>query len=67
MEQNRIREKFDVATSRAVARWAVLLEFCVPYVKVGGYFIALKGPDVNKRLEESKAAMKILGGEFIEI
>ncbi len=60
------REKFDIATARAVAGLPVLMEFCIPFVKVGGYFICLKGPNANLELEESKNAMEILGVEFIE-
>ncbi len=60
------REKFDIATARAVAGLPVLMEFCVPFVKVGGYFICLKGPNADLELEESKNAMEILGVEFIE-
>ena len=60
------REEFDVATARAVAGLPILMEFCVPFVKVGGYFICLKGPNANLELEESKAAMDTLGIEFIE-
>lgn len=60
------REKYDVATARAVAGLPVLMEFCVPFVKVGGYFVCLKGPNANLELEESKAAMEVLGVEFIE-
>ena len=60
------REKFDIATARAVAGLPVLMEFCVPFVKLGGYFICLKGPNADLELEESKNAMEILGVEFIE-
>ena len=60
------REKYDVATARAVAGLPVLMEFCVPFVKVGGYFVCLKGPNANLELEESKAAIEVLGVEFIE-
>lgn len=60
------REKFDIATARAVAGLPVLMEFCVPFVKLGGYFVCLKGPNANLELEESKKAMEILGVEFIE-
>ena len=60
------REQYDVATARAVAGLPVLMEFCVPFVKVGGYFVCLKGPNANLELEESKAAMEVLGVEFIE-
>lgn len=60
------REQYDIATARAVAGLSVLMEFCIPFVKVGGYFICLKGPNANLELEESKAAMETLGVEFIE-
>lgn len=60
------REQYDVATARAVAGLTILMEFCVPFVKLGGYFVCLKGPNANLELEESKAAMDILGLEFVE-
>ena len=59
-----LREKFDVATSRAVANMAVLSEFCMPYVKKEGYFVALKGPSIEEELENGRNAIKILGGEL---
>lgn len=59
-----LREKFDIATSRAVANMAVLSEFCMPYVKKGGYFVALKGPAIDEELENGSNAIKILGGEL---
>ena len=57
-----IRESFDIATSRAVAPMQTLLEYCLPFVKVGGYFIAMKGPNYKEELKNSKAAIKLLGG-----
>ena len=60
------REKYDIATARAVAGLPVLMEFCVPFIKVGGYFVYLKGPNANLELEESKKAMEVLGVEYIE-
>ena len=62
-----LREKFDIATSRAVANMAVLSEFCMPYVKKGGYFVALKGPSIDEELQNGSNAIKILGGELKEI
>lgn len=62
-----LREKFDIATSRAVANMSVLSEFCLPYVKVGGSFIALKGPAVDQEIKESMNAIKLLGGEFVNV
>lgn len=59
-----LREKFDVATSRAVANMAVLSEFCMPYVKKDGYFVALKGPSIDEELQNGNNAIKILGGEL---
>lgn len=55
------REKYDVATARAVASLNVLCEYCLPFVKVDGYFIALKG--ANDELAEAENAIKVLGGE----
>ncbi|GAA0226066.1 16S rRNA (guanine(527)-N(7))-methyltransferase RsmG [Metaclostridioides mangenotii] len=60
------REKYDVATARAVAGLPALLELCIPFVKVGGYFICLKGPNADLELEDSKNAMRLLGVEFVE-
>ncbi len=62
-----LREKFDVATSRAVANMAVLSEFCMPYVKKGGYFVALKGPAIDEEMQNGKNAISILGGELENI
>lgn len=62
-----LREKFDVATSRAVANMAVLSEFCMPYVKKNGYFVALKGPSIEEELINGSNAIKILGGELKNI
>ena len=56
------REKFDVALARAVARLPVLSEYCLPFVKVGGSFFAMKGPDAENECDEAKNAVSILGG-----
>ena len=55
------REKFDLATSRAVARLNILLELTAPYVRVGGAVLALKGAAAREELEEAKTAVKKLG------
>lgn len=57
-----LRESFDVAVSRAVANLSVLCEYCLPFVKVGGYFAALKGPGAQGEIEEGKKAITQLGG-----
>lgn len=57
------RENFDVAVSRAVAPLNILLEYLVPAVKVGGVCICMKGPEIDEELEQSKNALKILGGK----
>jgi 16S rRNA (guanine(527)-N(7))-methyltransferase GidB len=62
-----LREKFDVAVSRAVANMSVLSEYCMPYVKVGGNFIALKGPAIDEELSDAKNAIGTLGGELKEV
>ncbi len=55
------RETFDIVTARAVTNMTALSELCLPLVKINGYFIALKGSNQDE-LEESKNAIKILGG-----
>lgn len=62
-----LRENFDVATSRAVANMTVLSEFCLPFVKVGGSLVALKGPAIDEEMADSKNAIGTLGGKFKEI
>lgn len=61
------REKYDVATARAVAKLPVLCEYCLPFVKVGGYFVALKGSDTSAEVEISKNAIKLLGGQIEKV
>ena len=60
------REKFDFAVARAVAPLNILLEYCLPFVKVGGYFICQKGSKLIEEMEESKVALKVLGAEVIK-
>lgn len=60
------REGFDVVVSRAVANMSTLAELCLPLVKVGGLFIALKGPKADEEVEKASNALEILGGEVIE-
>ena len=61
------RESYDYAVSRAVARLNVLCELCLPYVKVGGAFLALKGPALSDELGEAENAIRQLGGKVERI
>ena len=61
------REGFDFAVSRAVANLSVLSELSLPFVKVGGFFIAMKGPSVEEEILNSKNALKLLGGKLEDI
>lgn len=61
------RESFDIVVSRAVANMATLSELCLPFVKVGGIFIAMKGPRVDEELKDAENAIDILGGKVIKI
>ncbi|WBW97613.1 16S rRNA (guanine(527)-N(7))-methyltransferase RsmG [Oceanirhabdus sp. W0125-5] len=58
------REKYDYAVSRAVANLTALSEFCIPFVKVNGKFLAMKGPAVEDEINDSKKAINVLGGEL---
>ncbi len=57
------REKFQIATARAVAAMPILLEYCLPLVKKGGCFVAMKGPNALEELKLCQACLKTLGGE----
>ena len=59
------REKYDLVTARAVARLSVLAEYCLPLVKKGGQFIALKGSKFAEEIQEGTAAVTILGGKIL--
>lgn len=61
------RESFDIVLSRAVANLPVLLEYCLPFIKKGGYMICLKGPAIEEELLKSKKALKLLGGELVSV
>lgn len=61
------REMYDIAISRAVANMTTLVELLIPFVKIGGKIICMKGPNVLEELEESKKAIEILGGKIENI
>ena len=58
------RGQYDLATARAVASLNILVELCLPFVKKGGHFIALKGQDAHNEMIEAKRAITLLGGKF---
>ena len=62
-----LRESFDVATARAVAALPVLSELCLPFVKVGGIFLALKGKNAREEYEAAESGIQKLGGKLTDI
>ena len=68
-KQKDMREAFDLCVSRAVANLTSLSELCIPFVKIGGYFVAYKGPGAYDEAKEAENAINILGGklEFITV
>jgi len=63
----RYRQRYDLVLARAVAKMATLAEYCLPFCKVGGRFVAQKGADVSAELEAARSSLTILGGEIQEI
>ncbi len=63
----KLRETYDVACARAVANLPVLSEYCLPFVKVGGRFIALKGPDADRERTEAARGIGVLGGKIADV
>lgn len=61
------REKFDIAAARAVADLAVLSEYALPFVKKGGYFLAMKGTAPKEEVDNAQKAIKLLGGRLEEV
>lgn len=63
-QEGALREQFDFATARAVADLGLLCEMCLPFVKVGGRFLAMKGPDCQEELDRAEGAIATLGGQL---
>ena len=61
------RDSFDFATARAVAELRLLCELCLPYVKVGGYFLSMKSVGSDQELEDAAHCIKFLGGRVVDV
>ncbi len=66
-QDNQTREKYDISVSRAVANLATLSEYLLPFVKVSGICICMKGPDAENEIEEAKFAIKEFGGKIEKV
>lgn len=66
-KNKKYREQYDIVTSRAVARLVSLVEYMLPFVKVGGRCICMKGSNVDEELIEAKKAINVLGGEIEKV
>ena len=62
--KGQLRESFDLAVSRAVANLSVLSEYCIPFVKKGGYFISYKSERLSEEFDSAKKAIQVLGGKY---
>lgn len=61
------REQYDICVSRAVAKLITLSEYSLPFVKIGGYFISYKSENIEEEIDDSKNAIKLLGGSLNEV
>lgn len=61
------RERFDLCVSRAVANLATLSEYCIPFVRIGGYFVPYKSGNVQDEITQAKGALKLLGGRAEDV
>lgn len=66
-KQKKYREQFDLCVSRAVANLSSLAEYCIPFVKMGGYFISYKSGKIQEELENGKSAIYLLGGKIEKV
>lgn len=66
-KKDEYREQFDYVTARAVAPLQKLSEYCLPLVKIGGFFIAMKGSEYEVEVDDSKKAIDVLGGQIEKI
>lgn len=66
-QKDNFREKFDVCVARAVASLNTLCEYCLPFVKIGGIFVAYKSQNVDDELATSQKALELLGGQIEKI
>lgn len=62
-----VREQFDIVTARAVSNMKILSELCLPLVKLNGYFVPLKGKNIDDEFNNAKDIIKLLGGKLIKI
>jgi len=66
-QDKKYREKFDFVVSRAVANMTTLVEYMIPFLKIGGKCLCMKGPNAEEEIEEAKKAIKLLGGKIEEV
>ena len=62
----KLRESFDIVTSRAMARLNIILEYAIPFLKTGGYFVAYKSIKADEEINEAQNALKLLKSEVID-
>ena len=62
-----MRESYDLAVARAVAPLNILCEYCLPLVKMKGFFVAMKGPGGEQELQEAEHALEVLGGTDVRV